>query len=118
MILAPLLLAAAQSAAMDTPLPLEDGRIGTLEHGRYTCGRPGDAAGPSVHALPELTFTVVGGSSYQSERGGGTYLLAGNTLTFTRGPLKDMRYQRTTMGLWREIAPDGSAGAIRCSRVG
>lgn len=95
-----------------------DGDLGTLEHGRYTCATPGVATGPTVNAIPSLSFLIVGGSSYSTEKGDGTYLLAGDTLTFTRGPLKDLKFERDKIGLWREIDKSGAKGDVRCSRVG
>ena len=95
-----------------------EGKLGTLDHGRYTCGTPGVATGPVVNVIPDLSFTILGGSSYASEKGGGTYLLTGDLLTFTRGPLKDLKFERDKTGLWREIDKSGAKGDVRCSRVG
>ena len=114
----PLIIALGLGFASLPGIALADGQLGTLEHGRYTCGTPGVATGPSVDVDPQLSFSIVGGSSYSTKNGGGTYLLAGNLLTFTRGPFKDRRFERDKTGLWREIDKSGAYGSIRCSRVG
>lgn len=92
--------------------------LDVLPQGRYGCWTSGDATGPAVNAMPERSFSVVRGSSYLTMEGRGTYLLASDILTFTRGPLKDMRLRRTREGLWQELARDGEAGRLKCNRVG
>lgn len=91
--------------------------LSVLPQGRYGCWTAGTAAGPAVIDTPP-TFTIVRGSSYRSASGGGTYLLASDLLTFTRGPLKDTRLRRTREGFWQQIARDGELGRLKCSRQG
>lgn len=67
---------------------------------------------------PGHSFTVLRGSSYQSVAGSGTYLLAQDLLTFTRGPFKDMRLRRNKEGYWQQIARDGELQRLKCSRQG
>ena len=92
--------------------------LGVLPLGRYGCWTAGVATGPAVTDDPERAFTVVRGSSYETASGRGTYLLAGNLLTFTRGPLKDLRLRRDRDGFWQQIARDGELGRVKCSRAG
>lgn len=94
------------------------GDLDVLPLGRYGCWTSGVATGPAVNSLPERSFTIVRGSSYQNVEGRGTYLLASDVLTFTRGPLKDMRLRRSKEGLWQELARDGEIGALKCNRIG
>lgn len=91
--------------------------LDVLPQGRYGCWTAGAAVGPAVIDTPP-TFTIIRGSSYQSDSGGGTYLLASDILTFTRGPLKDMRLRRTREGFWQQIARDGELGRLKCNRRG
>lgn len=91
--------------------------LDVLPQGSYGCWTAGSAAGPAVIDTPP-TFVIVRGSSYRSAEGGGTYLLASDLLTFTRGPLKDMRLRRTREGFWQQIARDGEPGRLKCSRRG
>lgn len=90
--------------------------LSVLPQGRYGCWTAGLASGPAVNAQSE--FIVVRGSSYLSDAGGGTYLLASDILLFTRGPLKDQRFKRNRDGFWQQIARDGELGALKCSRTG
>lgn len=105
--LALLTLPAALQAASD---------LTVLPQGRYGCWTAGSAVGPAVN--PQSEFTVIRGSSYDSEAGRGTYLLASDILLFTRGPLKDMRFKRSKEGFWQQLARDGELGRLKCSRAG
>lgn len=91
--------------------------LDVLSQGSYGCWTAGSAAGPAVTDSPP-TFVIVRGSSYLSGDGGGTYLLASDVLTFTRGPLKDMRLRRMRDGFWQQIARDGELQPLKCSRRG
>jgi hypothetical protein len=90
--------------------------LDVLPQGRYGCWTAGSASGPAVH--PQSEFTVVRGSSYRSEAGNGTYLLASDVLLFTRGPLRDMRFRRSKDGFWQQLSRDGELGRLKCSRTG
>ena len=92
--------------------------LGVLPQGRYGCWTAGVATGPATTQDPERAFTVVRGSSYESAAGDGTYLLASDILTFTRGPFKDLRLRRNRDGYWQQIARDGELGRLKCSRIG
>lgn len=105
--LAALALPAAAQGASD---------LDVLPQGRYGCWTAGSAVGPAVN--PRSEFTVVRGSSYRAEAGTGTYLLAGDILLFTRGPLKDQRFRRSEEGYWQQLSRDGELQPLKCSRVG
>lgn len=107
LVLAALALPTAAQAATD---------LSVLPLGRYGCWTAGSASGPAVN--PQSEFTVVRGSSYLSEAGKGTYLLASDLLLFTRGPLKDQRFRLAKDGFWQQIARDGELGRLKCSRTG
>ena len=107
---------AALAATFAAPLTAED-RLATLPHGRYICALPGDATGLPVQEVSEHNFAVTGASSYESEGGGGTYLRVGDTVTFTRGPRKDMKLKMLGSGMLQWIKEDGTLGRIRCTRV-
>ena len=93
-------------------------RIGTLPQGRYECGLPGDAAGQAWVVDPAYNFSISSASRYISAQGRGTYLLVGEDVIFTRGPMKDMRLRRQASGLLQQIDSDGTPGRLRCNRVG
>ena len=92
--------------------------LSVLPQGRYGCWTAGVATGPATIGNPERSFTIVRGSSYESMAGGGTYLLASDLLTFTRGPFKDLRLRKSKDGYWQQIARDGEFAALKCSRLG
>lgn len=90
--------------------------LSVLPQGRYGCWTSGSASGPAVN--PQSSFIVLRGSSYRNDAGKGTYLLANDTLLFTRGPLKDMRLRRSKDGFWQQISSSGEIGRLKCSRNG
>ena len=92
------------------------GKLETLPQGRYTCALPGDAAGEAFVVLPDKAFVIDNGSTYRTESGTGTYLLTGNVVQFTRGPMKGMRFQRTASASLRWIDENGQPGQVRCVR--
>jgi hypothetical protein len=93
-------------------------RIGTLPQGRYECGFPGDAAGQAWVVDPAYNFTISSASRYISAKGKGTYLMTGQDVIFTRGPMKDMRMRRQASGLLQQVDAQGEPGRLRCHRVG
>ena len=48
----------------------------------------------------------------------GTYLLTGDALTMTGGPMRDWRFHRVSTSYLRKIEADGSEGKLRCVRGG
>ena len=98
--------------------PAQSEVLRTMPHGPYACTLPGDAAGPAVIPLPEASFTVTRASRYRTAQGRGTYLLKGDTLTFSGGPKNGERLRRPGPNELRAINPDGSNGRMICVRTG
>lgn len=92
--------------------------IGVLPQGQYQCALPGDADARAYVPVPDLSFRIGSASRYSHISGKGVYLLEGDTLVFTRGPLKDMRLRRMPGGLLQQLTSDGRLGRVRCNRVG
>ncbi|WP_202389831.1 elongation factor P [Parapontixanthobacter aurantiacus] len=116
---APALAAAVVASASLAYAPLHaapGGSLGTLPRGDYVCGVPGYAGGKAWIERDEANFRIVNGSSYRTPEGRGTYLLAGDNVRFTRGPMKGRTFLRETMNRLREIGNDGELGRMRCSR--
>tara|TARA_B100000678_G_scaffold73806_1_gene60660 strand:+ start:3849 stop:4241 length:393 start_codon:yes stop_codon:yes gene_type:complete len=113
---AALSLSAAASAS-PSPLP-QSARLDTLPIGTYQCTLPGDASGPAWHRVPDADFTILNASSYEAKGSSGVYLLRGDLVTFTRGPLKGTTLERTGRIMLRERADDGTLGEMRCVRAG
>jgi hypothetical protein len=112
--LLPLALAAVPLAA----LAQADGPLGTLPVGEYQCALPGDADGAAWVPIEGKSFRIKSASRYSSPTGQGTYLLSGEDLVFTRGPMKDERYQRMGSSMLRMKNLDGSLTRVRCVRTG
>ena len=91
--------------------------IGVVPQGRYQCALPGDAEGRAYVAMPDLSFRISSASRYSHVSGKGIYLFEGDTLVFTRGPLKDMRLRRIPGGLFQQVKSDGTLGRVRCNRI-
>ncbi len=104
-----LLLAAPLAAA-------PGGDLETLPIGDYQCELPGDVTGPAGLRVPDEDFTVVNASSYSAGGAMGSYLLAGENLTMTGGPLRGKRYKRMSAGFVRLIDAAGKPGDLRCVR--
>jgi len=111
------LFASVAAVASPTPLP-QAGRLDTLPIGTYQCTLPGDASGPAWHRVPDADFTILNASSYEAKGSSGVYLLRGDLVTFTRGPLKGTVLERTGRIMLRERADDGTLGEMRCVRAG
>jgi hypothetical protein len=95
-----------------------EGRLGTLEPGRYLCERPGDAAGLASIPLQEMWFDVINASSYSAPNGSGTYLLTGKNLVFTRGPMQGMRFVKVGARTLKIVDGTGELAKLRCVRSG
>jgi len=111
-ILAALLLAATAFPAF------AEGPLGTLPLGRYLCELPGDAAGPASRVVESEWFDIVNASSYLSTGGDGTYLLTGDTVVFTRGPMRGATFERTGAKALRRVDLAGPLAKLRCVRTG
>ena len=108
---------AAPAYATQATMP-QSGKIATLPLGKYECTLPGDANGPAWHRIPDTDFTILNASSYEARGTRGVYLLRGNQVTFTRGPLKGMMLERAGRTILRQRMDDGTLGRMRCVRSG
>jgi hypothetical protein len=95
-----------------------EGRLGTLPSGRYLCELPGDAAGAASRPVEGEWFDIVNASSYAAEGGAGTYLLTGETVVFTRGPMRGARFERRSERTLRRLDLTGELAKLRCIRTG
>lgn len=95
-----------------------EGRLGTLPLGRYLCELPGDAAGLASRPVAGEWFDIVTASSYAAEGGAGTYLLTGDTVIFTRGPMRGARFERHSQRTLRRLDLAGELAKLRCVRTG
>lgn len=95
-----------------------EGRLGTLESGRYLCEVPGDAAGLASIPLKDMWFDVINASSYTASAGNGTYLLTGKTVVFTSGPYKGMTFTQMGGRTLRAKDAAGDFAKMRCVRTG
>lgn len=106
------------AAALCAGPALAQGDLGTLPAGRYLCELPGDATGPASRPVAGYWFDVINASSYAAEGGNGTYLLTGQTIVFTRGPLRGARFERTGARALRRTDLAGELARLRCVRTG
>jgi hypothetical protein len=90
------------------------GEIGTLPTGRYLCEKPGDVTGLVAVRVPEGDFRVLASSSYAVDGQRGSYLLTGDRMVMTGGPLEGRAFLRASLGYVRELGPDGQPGEVRC----
>lgn len=93
------------------------GRLTTLPLGEYRCSLPGDAAGPAWIDVPEERFTIVNASSYETERGRGTYLMLGARVTFTSGPMRGEEFELRSSSMLRKLRRDDRPHPLRCVRI-
>lgn len=112
-----LLPLAAIASVVITPAHAQ-GRLALLTPGEYVCALPGDAAGAAWVEQDGKRFSITSGSSYRTAKGGGTYLMEGKLVTFTRGPMKNMKLMRLGSGLLQQVDRDGKLGRLRCHRAG
>lgn len=111
------LILALAFAAM--PLPAQaQGRLLLLPTGEYECALPGSAAGRAWIEQPELGFTIVHASLYRTAKGQGTYLMKGDRVEFTRGPMQGTRMMRVSSRMLQIVEKDGELGRLRCHRAG
>ena len=110
LILALALLSAAPALAVP------GGEIGWLKPAAYQCEMPGDATGPVGLRVPDADFSVINANTYETPAGRGTYLLTGDLLQLTRGPLYGARFHRLTNNYLRQIGADGNDTQLRCVR--
>lgn len=104
------------AVAFSTGASAAMGPLGTLPHGEYVCSLPGDAGGKAWEVLPGKGFTIENASTYRTGAGAGVYLLTGNRVIFTRGPMKGMEFDRIGNSTLRWIDETGKPGRVRCTR--
>jgi hypothetical protein len=92
------------------------GDLETMPIGDYVCELPGDATGPVGAHVPAEDFTIVTASSYRTGDEMGSYLLIGDRLIMTGGPLDGRQYQRQSEGFVRKLDLQGNLGDLRCVR--
>lgn len=109
-----LLLAALAS----TSAVAAKGPLGTLPLGRYLCELPGDAAGPASRPVAGAWFDIINASSYVAEGGDGTYLLTGDDMVFTRGPMRGARFERSGVRALKRLDLTGELAKMRCIKTG
>ena len=113
------ILATALAATIAAPLAaMPGGRLGTLPIGHYVCALPGDASGDAVVVVEDAWFEIVNASSYIAEGGRGTYLLTGDDVVFTRGPMRGAQFTRQSARTLRKLGPNGELDRMRCTRRG
>ena len=94
------------------------GPLGTLPLGRYLCELPGNAAGLASVPVEGAWFDIVNASSYVAAEGQGTYLLQGDAVVFTRGPMRGAQFERTGVRTLRRTDLAGPLARMRCVRTG
>lgn len=90
------------------------GALDTLPRGQYVCELPGDATGPVGRRASEREFTITNSSSYVARGLTGTYLLTGDQVTMTGGPLAGERFHRVSGGFLRLQDASGQDTTLRC----
>ena len=97
------------------PLGAVAGPLSTLTLGRYVCERPAEPGSQVAVTDPQASFAVTTASRYVAADGTrGTYLLAGDTIEMTSGPLAGTRLVRLRGSFLRVLGTDGVPGPTRC----
>ena len=113
-----ILTAFAVVIAAAGPLIAQEGRpLRTMPHGVYQCALPGDADGLAFEVVEEEGFKIKPASRYSNAQGGGTYLMRGKELVFTRGPKKGEEFQRVGTNQLQRMKDDGSLDKLLCTRL-
>jgi hypothetical protein len=101
----------------ESALAVSGGDLSVLARGHYVCEIPGDPENPELFGRkrrPDADFDVVGDSSYRTKGVRGIYLLTGDSVRFTEGPLKGAHFNRVGTNFLRTVNPDGTDGDLRC----
>jgi len=110
--IAPLLLVLGAPPAGAVP----GGYLHVLLKGYWICESGGDATTPPK-PVTEDSFRIVPDSSYRSNDGQtGSYLLLGNALVMTGGPLRGRRYTLVGQGILHPLNAAGKRTTERCVR--
>jgi hypothetical protein len=110
-------LPAAGLLGAKSAMAVPGGDLSVLIKGHYVCETPGDPENPDLFGgdrRPDSDFTVVGDSSYRARGVRGVYLLTGDSLRFTEGPLKGVHFHRAGSNFVRSVNADGTDGDLRC----
>lgn len=97
-------------------LAVPGGPIGQVQPGNFLCEMPGDATNAVGLRVPDEDFVIVNANTYRTARGRGTYLLTGDLLVLTSGPLNGQRYRLISSNFLRKLGADGQEGSLRCVR--
>lgn len=103
--------------ATDHSAPPTGGMLRTLPHGAYECALPGDAGGKAFEVVKAEGFRISTASRYSDKDGAGTYILRGDSLTFTAGPKNGERFERVGENQLRKTDATGKRGALLCTRL-
>jgi hypothetical protein len=109
-------IAAAIVAAAPAAHAAPGGSIRTMPLGNYACELPGDALGPAVRRVPESDFTIVNDSSYSQGANLGTYLMTGDSVVITSGPLRGWKFRRVSKSFLQKVDNKGVDEPLRCVR--
>ena len=97
------------------PALAASGPLSTLTLGRYVCERPAEPGSQVAVTDPQTSFAVTTASRYVAGDGTrGTYLLTGDTIEMTSGPLAGTRLVRLRGSFLRVLGADGVPGPTRC----
>lgn len=90
------------------------GLIDILPRGNFICELPGDASGPAGLHVQDADFTIINDSSYRNGQGDGIYLLTGNKVIMTSGPMNGTQFRRVTDRFLRKLDVSGGDTRLRC----
>ena len=101
--------------ALSSPaLAVPGGILDILPRGDFICELPGDASGPAgLHEQSE-DFSIINDSSYRNAQGDGIYLLTGQKVIMTSGPMNGTQFRRVTDRFLRKLDPSGAETKLRC----
>ena len=94
------------------------GKMNLLPVGTYRCEMPGDASGSAGRVQSDAGFTILKNSRYSTRRGSGSYLVIGDRLQMTSGPMKGQQFKRMGKSFLRRLDAEGLPGRLRCVRSG
>ncbi|MEO7247308.1 MAG: hypothetical protein ABIW31_02550 [Novosphingobium sp.] len=95
-------------------LAVPGGLLDILPRGNFICELPGDASGPVGLHDANADFTVINDSSYRTAQGDGIYLLTGEKVIMTSGPMNGTQFRRVTDRFLRKLDASGSETKLRC----
>jgi hypothetical protein len=108
------LIAMITFAATGPAFAVPGGELDTLPRGLFVCELPGDANGSVGQLVPEADFAISNDSTYQTDLGYGAYLVTGDQVTMTSGPLRGDRFRRVSDRFLRKLDAAGKETRLRC----